>query len=107
MVSEEEKAFVKYWEENRNREKRFFYQLLIGLPLGLIFTLPILINYLAGWDKRATMVGNAQLNPGLLITAVIIIAVFFAVFSKRHRWEMQEQRYLEIREKMKDDVNNG
>lgn len=99
MLSDEEKAFVAYWEQNRLKEKKTFRQLLIGLPLGLVFTLPILINFMSGWYKRADMMGHAQFNPGVLLSAALIIIVFFAIFNRRHRWEMQEQRYLELKAK--------
>ncbi|MBX2924036.1 MAG: hypothetical protein KF746_17690 [Chitinophagaceae bacterium] len=105
MLTDEEKSFMIYWEQNRLKEKRTFRQLLIGLPLGLIFTLPILINFISGWYKRADMVGRAQFNPAVLISAAIIIAVFFAIFNKRHRWEMNEQRYLELKSKAESGEN--
>lgn len=103
MLSKEEKAFMEYWEQNRAKEKKMFRQLLLGLPLGLLFTLPILVNYLSGWYKRAEMVGRSQFNPGVLISAVLIIVVFFAIFNKRHKWEMHEQRYKELQHKQKKD----
>ncbi|HRQ52100.1 MAG TPA: hypothetical protein PLR74_16240, partial [Agriterribacter sp.] len=83
------------------------YQLLIGLPLGLLLALPILVNYLSGWNKRATMVGNAQSHPLVLIIAVLAIAVFFSIFNRRHKWEMNEQRYLELKQKEKADVKTA
>lgn len=101
MLSEEEKAFMAYWEQNRLRQKKTFHQLLIGLPLGLLIALPIIINYLSGWHKRAVMVGNAQSSPLILIIAVLAIAVFFAIFHKRHRWDLNEQRYLELKQEEK------
>lgn len=104
MLSEQEKAFIVYWEQNRARQKRIFYQLLVGLPLGLLLALPIIINYLSGWNQRAVMIGNAQSNPMVLIVAVLAIAVFFAIFNKRHKWEMNEQRYLELKQAEEDDV---
>ena len=50
------------------------------------------------------MIGNAQSNPMVLIVAVLAIAVFFAIFNKRHKWEMNEQRYLELKQAEEDDV---
>ncbi|MBX3239330.1 MAG: hypothetical protein KIT80_18755 [Chitinophagaceae bacterium] len=97
MLSEEEKAFVKYWEENRDKEKKTFRQLLIGLPLGLVFGLPILLNFMSGWYKRAAMIRNSSFNPLVLIIAIIIISCFFAIFNKKHKWEMREQRYRELK----------
>ena len=80
-MSEEERSFMLFWEANREKEKKTWWQLLVGLPLGLIFTLPILINLFSGWDKRAAMVANTQLNPVVLIVAVLAIAAFFAIFN--------------------------
>ena len=105
-MSEEEKGFMLYWEANREKENKTFRQLLIGLPLGLVFTMPILINLFSGWDKRAAMVANAQINPVVLIIAVLAIASFFAVFNKKHRWDMNEQRYRELLKKSEKEAKN-
>lgn len=105
MLSEEEKAFMVFWEQNRKRQKKVMNQLLLGLPLGLLLSLPIIINYLSGWHKRAVMVGNAQSNPLVLIIAVLAIAVFFSIFHKRHKWEMNEQRYQSLKLVEKDEAS--
>lgn len=107
MLTEEEKAFLVYWEQNRAKQKKVFYQLLVGLPLGLLIALPILLNYMLGWNKRATMVGNTQFNPLVLVIAVLAIAVFFSIFNRRHKWEMNEQHYLELKDKAGEDVKTG
>ncbi len=107
MLTEEEKAFLVYWEQNRAKQKKVFYQLLVGLPLGLLIALPILLNYMLGWNKRATMVGNTQFNPLVLVIAVLAIAVFFSIFNRRHKWEMNEQHYLELKDKAGKDVKTG
>lgn len=98
MLSEKEKQFVEYWEANRLREKQLLPQLLYGIPMGLLFALPILIILFTGklWYTRADMQANTM-SPFVLITAVIIIAVFIAVFYKRHQWDMKEQQYLELK----------
>ena len=99
MISEQEKMFLRYWEANRLKEKRITKQLLIGLPVGMLFGLPIIFMLFSGkfWYKRADMEANTHLNPLVLMVAVIIIIVFVAVFYKRHQWEMKEQQYLEIK----------
>jgi membrane protein YdbS with pleckstrin-like domain len=99
MLSERENKFVAYWEANRDKEKKTFRQLLVGLPIGLVFVIPIVLNYSSGWYKRATMWarGHADDNSGtVLLVAALIILVFIAIFSKRHRWEMNEQQYREL-----------
>jgi hypothetical protein len=106
MRTEEEKRFVEYWRKNRDKEKKLFRQLLIGLPVGLLFAIPIILNFSSGWNKRASMWarGHADDNtPMVLIIAALIIIVFVAIFSKRHKWEMYEQQYLEILSKKDDE----
>ncbi len=102
MLSEREKKFVAYWKQHRDKEKRVFRQLLVGLPIGLIFVVPIILNFSSGWYKRANMWarGHADDNSAtVLIVAALIILVFIAIFSKRHRWEMNEQTYRELQAK--------
>ncbi|MEO5683567.1 MAG: hypothetical protein ABIQ88_13040 [Chitinophagaceae bacterium] len=99
MLSEREKQFIAYWEKNRLKEKKVFRQLLVGLPLGLLFVVPIILNFSSGWYKRANMWarGHADDSSGtVLLVAALIILVFIAIFSKRHRWEMNEQTYREL-----------
>jgi hypothetical protein len=102
MLTEREKQFMEYWKQNRDKEKKVFRQLLVGLPLGLLFVIPIIINFTSGWYKRATMWANGHTDDSVistLIIASIIILVFVAIFSKRHRWEMNEQDYQELEAK--------
>ena len=99
----EEKKFIEYWENNRDREKKLFYQLLVGLPLGVLFALPIIINFLMArfWYKRADSVGVSQFNPVVLIVAVVLIAVFIGVFNKKLKWDRHDQLYRELKAKEK------
>ena len=100
MLTEREKEFVRYWEANRLREKKSYKQLLLGIPIGLVFALTILLSVFSGklWYKRADMVANST-NPLVLIVAVLFIAAFMGLFYKRHQWEMREQQYLELKAK--------
>ncbi len=97
--SADEQKFLTYWEENREREGRLSVQLLFGLPYGILFSVPILVNFLLGrfWYKRADAVGLSQFNPVVLILAVLIISVFIALLNRRFRWEKLENQYLEIK----------
>lgn len=95
-LSEAEEAYIDYWQQNRLREKKLLNQLLIGLPLGIIFAAPVLLNLFGGWYKRAHMQANAQMNPMVVLIAVLLIVVFVAVFSRKHKWEMKEQQYREL-----------
>jgi hypothetical protein len=97
-ITEEEQKFIEYWEKERGRQKRTFYQFWVGLPLGVLFALPILVNFLLGrfWYQRADAVGNSQFNPMVLVVAVTGIAVFVAIFHKKFKWDQQEQQYQEF-----------
>jgi L-cystine uptake protein TcyP (sodium:dicarboxylate symporter family) len=103
MFTTEEQKFIVYWEANREKQKKLFYQLLIGLPLGLLFAVPILVNFFMGrfWYKRADSVGVSQFNPMVLIIAVVLIAVFIGVFNKKFKWDQNEQFYLELKAREK------
>ena len=95
-LNEAEKEYIEYWERNRLREKKLLNQLLVGLPLGILFAAPVLLNLFGGWYKRAGMQANAQMNPMVLLIAVLMIVVFVAIFSRKHKWEMKEQQYREF-----------
>lgn len=97
MLTEHEKRFVEYWENNREREKKVFRQWLVGLPIGMAVAGAIVLSYATGWNKQAAMVANTMFNPLVLIIALVIIISFFAVFSRSHKWDMNEQRYLEFK----------
>lgn len=103
MLTDNEKRFIEYWEQNREKEGKLSRQLLIGIPFGLFFAIPIIVILFSGrlWFKRADMVAISHLNPVLLIVAIVGITVFVAVFYKRHQWDMREQQYQELKQKEK------
>ncbi len=98
LYTEDERKFIDYWKKNREYQATLKYQLLFGLPIGLLFSLPILINFLLGkfWYKRADAVGLSQFNPIVLVLAILIISVFIAIVNRKFRWEKLEQQYLEL-----------
>ncbi len=98
MLSAEEKEFMQWWEQNRNKEKKLLSQLTIGLPLGLAFGFPILLSVMfRGWYKNMPYVSGAQLT--IILIAVLLVVVFYGIFKMRFKWEMHEQRYLELQQK--------
>jgi hypothetical protein len=107
MISEEEEAFIIYWKTNRDKQKRTFRQFLLGIPLALLFVIPIGLNFFSGWYKRATMIqSTTDFNPGILLLALVLIVVFIAIFSRKFRWEQYEQRYLELLAKKQKQEEN-
>ncbi len=97
MYTREEEEFIKYWAANRQKKKRVFRQILLGLPTGLILMVAILANFMSGWYQRAAMIANA--DPSLfiiLLIAGIIIVAFAGVFTSYHKWDINETRYKEL-----------
>lgn len=101
--TDDEIKFMEYWEQNREKQKKLLTQLMLGLPLGILFAMPIIVNFLLGrfWYKRADAVGLSQFNPMVLIVAFLLIAVFTALLNRRFRWEKLEQQYLELKAREK------
>lgn len=99
MLTPEEKKFIEYWESNREKEKNVFRQLRYGLPIALVMAILILVNFSSGWYERANMVAFSQSTPIALLVALVAIVVFWSVFSKKHKWDMNEQRYKELQYK--------
>ena len=86
MFSKEEQDFIKYWEENRNKQKRFFKQIAIGLPFGVLFAVAMFLNFASGWDKRVASITKTYPSFKslilVLIIAVLAIGLYFGIFSK-------------------------
>jgi hypothetical protein len=107
MLTDEEENFIKYWSTNREKQKRGFRQFLLGIPLALLFVIPISLNFFSGWYKRAKMVSNSSdFNPGVILLALLLIIGFIAVFSRKFKWDQFEQRYIELLAKKEKQDNS-
>ena len=93
MLSEDQKRFIEYWKNNREREKKTFRQFAAGLPVGCVLAAAILVSIFSGWDKRVDASLNSTLNPWVLMVALMAIVVFVAVFHKKHQWDQNEEQY--------------
>src|SRR5664279_1889449 len=92
MLTKDEKLFLEYWEKNREKEKRFMRQLAGGLPIGLVFALPVLVAVIFhNWYKAMTYISGSQII--VIIIGVLGVAVFFAIFRMKFKWENNEQLY--------------
>ena len=97
MLTKHEKEFVEFWKKNRQQRKKIRKQLFAGLPFGVLLIALIFASSLSGWYKRAEMVLNVNASLVLIIViASVLIVAFIVIFSVRHRWEMDEQRYQEL-----------
>lgn len=98
MITDEEKLFVNYWEKNSGKEKKLFHMLAFGLPIGLVFALPILLSVLFhDWYKNMVYVSDSEVT--IIMIAVMAIAVFYALFRMKFKWEMNDQLYKELKSK--------
>jgi hypothetical protein len=104
MLSEKEKEFLKYWEENRVKEKSLLKQFFPGLPIGLCIGCAILLTLDSGWYERANMIAETESSPTVLFIAIVAIVAFTGFFYKKFRWEMNEQSYKEL--KLKDELRS-
>jgi uncharacterized ion transporter superfamily protein YfcC len=105
MLTKDEERFVDYWKKNREQEKKTFRQLVIGLPIGLAFGISILAIFSTGWYERAQMTAYSSSSPYIFLIAIFIIIGFIAIFTKKHKWDMNEQRYIELLQKQKNVAN--
>jgi len=96
MLTSQEEAFIRYWEENRSRQKKIFRQFLVGIPVGLAFAIPIVINLASGWDVQAGDVSSQKSLLMVLLVALLLIIGFVAIFYQKYKWDQYEQRYREL-----------
>jgi hypothetical protein len=104
-MTEKEEAFLKYWEENRFKEKSLLKQFFPGLPIGLALGAAILLLLDSGWYVRADMVAFSQSSPVIIFIAIAAIVAFTGFFYKKFRWEMNEQTYKELKIKSEKTKN--
>jgi hypothetical protein len=108
MLTEKEEQFISFWEKNRERENTFINKLLGGLPMAILFALPILLLvitvylFIPEWYTKIS-----KTSPGMFLTAIFamsIIVFFYSFFRMQFKWENNEQLYQEL--KHKQNVTN-
>ena len=108
MLTPEEENFIRYWEDNRLRKKKVWRQVSVGLPLGVALAGAILVNIYSEWNPAGSYLKNNAERLLIVFGAVILIVLFIIIFSARHRWDMNEQNYLELLAKReKERKRNG
>ncbi len=105
MLTEKEIAFLKYWEQNKDRENTTVRKITGGLPMAVLFTAPILLLVIVVWlfiPDWYTKISKT--SPGMFVTAVFamfIIVLFYSFFRMQFKWENNEQYYKELKAKEK------
>ena len=101
MFSKKETDFMEHWEMVREKESHFLSKLGRGLPMAMLFGLPIILSLVAvyllspEWYAKISQAASGVL--GTLIVAVVITIFFFSYFRMHFKWEMNEQLYLELK----------
>ena len=94
---------MQYWERERTKQNGFVRKLLNGLPMAMLFSLPILLLIIAVYiffPEWYTRISNT--SQGSFITifiAVFLCIIFFSYFRMHYKWEMNEQFYHELKAK--------
>ena len=92
---------MEHWEMVREKESHFLSKLGRGLPMAMLFGLPIILSLVAvyllspEWYAKISQAASGVL--GTLIVAVVITIFFFSYFRMHFKWEMNEQLYLELK----------
>ncbi len=106
MLSEKEQAFLHYWQQNREKQNSFTSKLTRGLPMAIIFGLPIILSvvviyiFFPEWYTKISTTTSGTFVT--VVIAVVIAVLFFSYFRMHFKWEMNEQAYLELKYKQKN-----
>lgn len=103
MITDKDRQFIVYWEAERDKLNTVKAKLLNGLPMAVLFSLPVLLLlfviqlYFPDWY---TKISNT--TPGTFVSIIIALFIsilFFAYFRMHYKWEMNEQHYRELKGK--------
>ena len=103
MLTEADKKFMKQWEHDRDGFNTVGGKIMRGLPMALLFSLPIIGSILAVYlffPEWHTKVSNISAGTGVtILIAVLLSALFFAYFRMHYKWEVNEQHYKELKKR--------
>lgn len=101
MLSEKEKQFIAYWEQEREKQSTVRGKIMNGLPMAVLFSLPIILLlfgvyfFLPEWY---TKISNTSAGSFIAtVIAVFLCIIFLAYFRMQYKWETNEQIYRELK----------
>ncbi len=101
MYTEDEAKFIAYWEKVRTEHGKFHSKLIRGLPIAILFALPVLFTIAAVYffspDWYTKISQKAGSSSGAIVAAVCIMIIFFSFIRMHFKWEMNEQFYRELK----------
>lgn len=101
MITEKDRQFIVYWERERAKLNTVKAKLLNGLPMAILFSLPVILLlfavqvFLPEWYTRISNTSGGTFVT--IVVALFISILFFAYFRMHYKWEMNEQLYLELK----------
>jgi hypothetical protein len=109
MLTEKDKAFLQYWEQNRDSLGTFVSKLSRGLPMAVLFTLPILLFIIVVWVFFPDWYMKiSKTSPGMFVTAIfamVLVTLFYSFFRMQFKWESNEQLYNELKARQRQFEN--
>ena len=106
MLTEKEKDFISHWEAVREEYSSISSKLIRGLPMALLFALPIffslIIVYFFSPEWYTKISQKASGESIMIVISLFIIVLFFSLARMHFNWEMNEQAYRELLEKKKN-----
>lgn len=107
MLTPEEEKFVAYWGEQRLHKKAFLRKFSFGLPLFAVLCVAFFANLISGWYGKADKALRQHSSLVIVIMVALVgIGVFTAIFSTRHRWDMNESDYQSLLRKKEGPSSN-
>ena len=97
MIAAEEEKFYQQWAKDRLVPHYKRKPFLKGLSFSLLFGMLILVISELGWYERANMIANMSGNGIWMVIALVIISLGFAWIYQQFTFEMNEQRFNEIK----------
>ncbi len=97
MLSPEEEQFYVQWAQERQLPHYKRKPFLRGTSISLLLGLVVLVVAEMGWYERANMVANSRGNILWILIAIILISLGFGWIYQQFTWEMNEQRFNEIK----------
>jgi hypothetical protein len=103
MISEKDKAFILFWEKNRMAQNTLASKIARGLPMAIIFVLPVILLVLSVWlFIPEWYIKISKTSSGMFATALFalfLVVLFYSFFRMQYKWEMNEQLYQELKAK--------
>ena len=111
MLSEKEIRFLEHWERVRDEQSGFLSKLSRGLPMAMLFGIPILVSIALVYflsPEWYTKISQSASSVSVTILIAVDISILFFSYARMHfKWEMNEQLYQELKNRQqKEDAAN-